>query len=406
MSDIFEQREAADYGTALVKYNAATWDAETRMLYLIGRKPDKYLDKYKDTPEWKAFLALKNVSGSEPLETLSATASRELATRILSDDMIEKLSANIIGTIKANPQKEFSSIRVAVPFPIDETATSNTFAPTLAAAVTAALEARMPAVLEASGIKPMKIIAELDATQTSREEAILNIVNNQRGNTSNPVKGEEVAMYMQRVVRQPVYTGKVDPDALYVPVDDFLVSQSTVAGLMNYIQAGGGTTTRAFCGVKLFDGTEVLAPQQATLNLLNLAIETGVDAGRKKKIQNGINRVLNSAGLNIDFENVSRTTLSNIELLFVAGYFADGQNTAHQQAFTDALKAVGGTVEQTKGNSAHDIFNSPPGTLKGLGEIFEWTLDERLMLVNEADKRFQDLIATGRTKSYQRGARI
>lgn len=401
MTPLFQTRSEADYGTAIVKYNAPDRDQETKILYLMGRAPHKYIEKFKDAPEWKAFLASKNIPDNAPLETMSAAAATELAGRIVDDEMIKRLTDNVIASLEAHPEKTFKSVRVVVPFPVNAEATKNNFAPALAAAVTVALESKLPQVLEAKGMGKL-VVADLDATKSSRAESILNIVDNQRGNTSDPTPGYEVETYMQRVVRQPVYSGPVDPNAIYVPVDDFLVSQSTVAGLVNYIQTNGGTTTSVFAGNKLFNGTEVLEPQQATLDLLKLAIHdsAAVEGKTEEAYQAELNKTLSKAGLHIDFDDVKKTTLSNIELLFVAGYFANGENTEHQAAYAKALEAVGGTVEGTKGNSAHDIFRYPAGTLKGLETIFENTLENRLLMVEQGDQRYQNLVANGRVANY------
>ena len=69
-----------------------------------------------------------------------------------------------------------------------------------------------------------------------------------------------------------------------------------------------------------------------------------------------LNKTLGKAGLHIDFDDVKKTTLSNIELLFVAGYFANGENPDHQAAYAKALKAVGGTLMRQK-VIAHTIYS-------------------------------------------------
>lgn len=397
MTSIFQKREAVDYGTAITKYTASQWDEETKMLYFMGRKPQKYFDKYKDSEEFKEFIESKGGNLNQPLEELSSIASEELVSRIVDEEMLAKITENVIRQIKDNPKRNISSVRISSPFPLDETATNNTFAPALAAAVSAGLEAYLPQALEKEGIKNLKVISDLDPNNSSREEAILNIVNNQRGNTSNPKEGEEVETYMQRLVRQPVYSGKVDETSIYVPVDDFLVSQSTVAGLMNYIQSHGALTTNAVTGFKLFNGTEVLEPQQETIDLLSKALADKSfevkTAGGLEAYQSQLNEVLGKVGLNVDFKEPSRTSLSNIETIFLAGYLSDGRNQEHKELFEKALNAIGTSMnEVSKGNSTRDVFDAPAGTLKGLENIFETTLEARKMMAEEKSPRYQDLV--------------
>jgi hypothetical protein len=403
MADIFQKRTPANYGTAIVKYNAPDRDDETKMLYLMGRAPQKCEADQSKIEALKGFLSSKNIAEDASLQDKSSAAAIELASRVVDDQMIERLTDNIIQQIKEHPNKNFKSVRIVVPFPLDQNATNNNFAPALAAAVTVALQSKLPQALTAKNKAPLNVVADLDRTQSSRDSSILNIVNNQRGNTSNPKQGEEVETYMQRIVRQPVYSGPVDPDTIYVPVDDFLVSQSTVAGLVNYIQAAGGTTTSVFASTKLFSGTEVLAPQQETLDLLKLAIKDNAHTEQKseEEYQRILNKTLGKAGLHIDFDDVKKTTLSNIELLFVAGYFADGGNTQHQEAYKKAIEAVGGTVEETKGNSAHDIFSAQAGTLNGLEKIFADTLQDRILMVETGENRYQDLVNKGRVVDFK-----
>jgi len=412
MASIFQKRVVADYGTAIVKYNAGgwgaltenTWDAETKMLYLIGRSPGGAITRYKDTPEWKTFLNSKNLTEDTPLEILSATASKELAARVVDEKLIERLSSEIIAKIEAEPGRNFSAVRIASPFPIDPDATKNTFAPALAAAVTAALEQRLPGILAEKGLKNIEVIADLDPARSSHEQSILNIVNNNRGKTSNPKPGEEVATYMQRLVRQPVYSGIVDENAIYVPVDDFLVGQSTAGGLVNYIQAGGAVTTSVVAAVKLFNGVEVLAPQQETLDLLKLVMrdkaEDAKNCHREDVYHALLNGILKRTGTHIDFDDVKKTNLPNMELMFVAGYFADGKNPAHQAAFEKALKAVGSSLDEARGNSVFTIFSSQAGSFVGMGKVFDETIQDRKLLVSEGDQRYQHLVKTSKATNY------
>ena len=401
MSLLFSQRQKANYGTAITKYNLSTWDDLTKVLYFIGKQAERSLPQCKNNPALKpvleGFLETVGLNLDSPIQDISNAAARELATRFLDDETVKRITDNIVETIRNNSGKEFKSIRIASPFPIDESGTKNNFAPALAAAVTAKLEKELPTVLKAVGMKNIEVIAELDASKVSRDDAILNIVNNARSTLYTPPQGQEWND-MKRVTLQPVFSGNIDPDALYVPVDDFLVSQTTTAGLMNYIQSNGGTTTSPVCGIVLFKGAEVIAPQQETLDLLKLVINN--DA----KTKTDISKILNSAGLYIDFEKVENTTLSNIELLFVGAFFADGGNTDHQEAFKRAIEAVGGTVEQTKGKSAAGIFGTKPGTAEELKAIFEQSLEQRLNMVDEANFRFQNLIHSGRAKIYEGAA--
>ena len=66
MTPLFQTRGEADYGTAIVKYNAPDRDQETKILYLMGRAPNKYIEKFKNAPEWKAFLESKNIPADAP----------------------------------------------------------------------------------------------------------------------------------------------------------------------------------------------------------------------------------------------------------------------------------------------------------------------------------------------------
>lgn len=405
---LFQNRSDASYGTAITKFNASEWDAETRMLYLMGRRPSAYHEKYKDTPEWNEFLTSQNLSPDAPVEKQAMAASAVLASRIMDEDMVARVCDSVRTAMEDNPDREFSSVRITCPFPVDPKETGNTFAPALTAAVTVALEDALDDHLREHGMdRKLEVVAELGG---SREESILNVVNNERATTSDPAPGEEVALYMQRLIRQPVYTGPVDEQAIYVPVDDFLVSQSTMTGLMNYVQANGGVTTPAVTGFRLFNGVEVMEPRQATLDLLNAAIADKTHevaaSGGEQAFRESINSILQEVGLHIDFEDPSKTNLSNAELLFVAGYFADGDNPRHQDGFKNAMEDIGGSVEEARGNSAHDIFDSPPGSLQGLRQICEDTLPHRKTMQSaDTTPRIQQLAQKGMATQYQGAAR-
>lgn len=407
MSNIFQKRTAANYGDALVTYNATDeWKKgdELKMIYLTARKPTVYFEKWNNTPLWDDFLKTQGVKGPVTMDQGSDLAAAELCSRIITPELLDKISNNIIQQIKDNPDRSLNKVKVIAPFPIDASQTPNKFAPAFAAAITSALELALPEKLKQANLPPLEVIGELDGKKSNQATSILNLVNNSRGATSDPT-GDVANGYMERIVRQPVYSGKVDKNAIYVPVDDFLVSQSTVAGLMNYIKSDSGLTTPAVTGFKLFAGIEVMTPKQETLDYLNTAIE-GVSkhtlkaSGGVEGFKNELNSVLSQAGLSIDFKDPLKNTMSNSELLFVAGYIADGENPTHKKAFETALKAIGSSLDQAKGNSPSDIFHSPPHTVKDIQKVFENTIGSRKEMVEQTHERFTDLVASNKTTTF------
>ena len=402
MTSIFQNRVTSETPNAYVKYYANNCDAKTKALYLMGRIPFEFQKWAAEDAGWQEFIKKSGVNPNLSIMELSTIASRELVPRIVDDALIEKIAQDIIGQVRANP--EITSVRIVYPFPFDETVTNNTFAPALAAGVTAALEAKLPAILEAAGIAKLGVIADLDSEKSSREEAILSIVYNRRAELEPKDGDDKVALYMQRLTRQAVFSGKVDKNAAYVIVDDFIVCQSTVVSLVSYLQSQGAVVSSVVTGFQLFKGVEVLQPQQETLALLNLAIHDKTHevnaVGGEEVFKAELNAILNKAGLNVDFNDVTKTNLSNIELLFLAGYFSNDENPEHQKAFEKALAAVDSSVDEARGNSSHDIFDSPPGSLGGLEKIFEVTLDKRNLMGGVDSDRYQDLLKSGSIRDY------
>ncbi len=391
-SSIFNVRRFAILGKADVAYTASRWDNETKLIYLLGRRPGVYFEKFMDPDSpmngtFQKFLDEHNIRIPEQNE-VAETAAFELANRIVTDELIERLGTQIASVMtlhKSAGGREFTRLRVVCPFPINPEETGNQFAPALASLITMRLEDRLGDILKQNGLKEVLVMSELDDTQVSIDQAILNVVNNDRGSTSDPDKGQEGLVYSERLVRQPVFTGPVDTGAIYVPVDDFLVAQSTLAGLMSYIQSAGGVTTDAVVGCELFTGIGVMEPQQATLDYLNATVPQAEHAA--------VVQLMSRVGLRVDFEDLHENTLSNVEMMFLAGVFADPQNPDHKGAFDAMLAAIGATPEEAKGNSPSDIFYAAPMGVEALAAHFEKVLDSRKPLVELKNPRVMERVS-------------
>lgn len=47
-ASIFNVRRVADFGEAFTTYTASQWNDETKVIYLLGRRPQVYFDKFND----------------------------------------------------------------------------------------------------------------------------------------------------------------------------------------------------------------------------------------------------------------------------------------------------------------------------------------------------------------------
>lgn len=375
----FNVRRTADYGVAHTTYAASKWDEETAVIYLLGRRPAKYFDAFNDpeSPKNETFNKFISDQGITDVtqDVVAEAAALELSKRVVTEELVNKVAQDIETAIANNPSRELNQIVVICPFPIDPDETGNEFAPALAAMLTGKLVD--------SEKFDLPIVCELDL---SHDEAILNVVNNDRGSTSDPEEGKEGLVYSERLIRQPVYTGQVNQNAIYIPVDDFLVAQSTLAGLMSYIQSNGGVTTNAVTGCQLFTGINVMAVQPETLEYLNAV------AGDEENKQ-ALKALMERVGLIIDFDDPAKNTVSNVEMMFVAGVLADSSNPEHKTTFEKMLAAIGSSPEEAAGNSPSDIFYAAPMTVPEVAAHFESVLEVRKPLLNNDHDRIQSLAA-------------
>ncbi len=408
-TSIFNIRKSADYGTALTCYSASEWDQETRAIYRLGRRPAVYFDKFSDpdSPDheiFQNFLAEQNIT--EPTQDAVAEAAAiELSKRIVTDDFVEKIGQNIIEKMQSNPNHGFDKIKVICPFPIDANETQNEFAPALNALVTVRLQESLPQMLAQNGLANIPVINEHDPEHADPEKSILNIVNNSRGSTSHPEPGKEGLTYVERLVRQPVYSGDVDQKALYVPVDDFLVAQSTLTGLMSYIHSEGGVTTNGVTGVQLFNGINVMSVQPETLEYLNTVIgDTPVseqsEYGGQEGYEDAVQELMARVGLKVDFDHPENNTINNVEMMFLAGILADSNNPEHVEAFESVLSSIGSNPEEAKGNSPSDVFFANRMTLYDLEEHFAKVLEVRKPLIDMKHERVQSMQENDQTVDF------
>ncbi len=422
----FNVRHVGDFETGHSLYDLKDLHEEnpdTRVAYNLGRKPLDYVSDYvngnADDQMIKAFEDLLSRHGiSEVNETtipvISQAARDDLFGIVLTDDFVDEIAHDAISKIKHSQNKgqNIDQVRVVAPFPVDPDETANELTPAFAVAFTLALEERMPHLLEQSGLpRDISVVAELDRDVIHEDDMILNIAKNGRsninvyGDTSDQTEAHMLE-YASGLARQPVYSGPVHTNAVYVPLDDNLFGQTTLASLSSYVQSHGAPVTASVTVARWAEGVQDLTLKEETLEFLNQVIEDlpeeqtrhiGGFEGAQEKLQ----LVLAKVGLSVDFDDLQKNSLSNMEGLFLASAFADSENPDHQEMYDRALDVIGSDRRIFEGTIPDYAMYGPPANINHLDDAFKATFEGRHIIISEDSPRFADLEERGGVTSYE-----
>ncbi len=253
-------------------------------------------------------------------------------------------------------------------------------APALAAAVTVAL----------SPYYDKPIVAEMASGNPNQ---ILNLVNNGRSKIvfADPKTQDASAVLIQRIIKQPVFSGTVKQRALYIPVDNFITGQSTMVGLMDYIRANNGIVTRPVMAYASRRCMTEISLRNETFEFL-LSVTSHMGSISRKRTE----KIIGKLGLSLSFDNFEGNNLANAEMFTLACFFADSNHDAHRKAYEGALRVIGGSAREMEGSSLCQLYNAAPSSVPALERITESVLRERDVVVDEDSRRFRNLVDSRR----------
>jgi hypothetical protein len=180
---------------------------------------------------------------------------------------------------------------------------------------------------------------------------------------------ENLINFVGLLAKQPVFAGRVDRDAMYILADDSVRRQSTFANLAAFIDSDSGTIGAATALIGVPESARMQAFPETLKFLYNVLHKRHI-------VDEEINAVIADldlfGGLNLSIGSVEQHTLTNLETLLLASYFADATD---KQAFEKMLELAGssrdekGQISDLKLSRVLDLERSP-GTPEGLRAIF------------------------------------
>ncbi|MEQ1790217.1 MAG: hypothetical protein ABL857_07225, partial [Rickettsiales bacterium] len=353
-----------------------------------------------------------------------------------TDELVTASLGELTEKYRANSER-FQEIRVVYPHPVNNAATKN-FVP-------AAFAQRLKEKLLERNL-PIPVIFETGSEATpSLENGIYICAKGSRGvpkagSIENSLQ-QKFNFAIQRLARQVMVGGNVRENSLYWLIDDGITAGSTVANYWNHISGAGGSLGAVTTLSKRFIGTEILKPQEETIEFLEFAMyrnvlnhrirqhQEFVDAIRNGKLRiegydlddmpdyseestfprgalNDIKRSaqasLSSLGIYLAYKNswpkpdvrdiwgsrqpwFKETSMTNQEILLLGAYFMDPTDRESWEMLDKALRKIGSSIDQAKDTYIVKVAALEQGFPDELRELINHALHNRQLYIKDSD---------------------
>jgi phosphoglycolate phosphatase-like HAD superfamily hydrolase len=360
------------------------------------------VSRYPELP--KGFA--REMAGQQLDDEQRMHYAKDVVDSLLNDNMIARIARDVSTAYQENPER-FRHISIIYPTNV-ETSGIHNILPAMMASV---LKTKLPSFLAAEACN-LPVVLDMEHADLKQNKGIINITKNQRGRLFDATKSDELTINtVGKLARQPIFKGEVVKDALYVCCDDGIIMQSTMRAMLDHIGSQGGKIA-AISSLTQYPGSEIFTVQDATVELIELAIqkkaEAELSARHARRAQSypdhaatmkaeyndelkamvttqwqGLNHLLEAVGMHIDREHPSRSTIANMEAILVGAYLMDGNDSAQRAAFDKTLAAVGVQCDDLNGTNIDALASLPAGNVADLGKIFTAALKDRRIITND-----------------------
>lgn len=349
-------------------------DSYWYLCFRIARKAEQPRHLSKEEAKSRLAQRIDYVPDDFADKGLRMQCAALFAQDLLTDKLLQRIAASVESAYRQD-EKRYGAIEIVFPTSLVKYDDLNR----IPLAQTAILQKNLKGFLP-EDMQDLPVRANIDS-----KDQIFNAAKNRRGKAydrENPL--QNLVNGIGKLAKQPIFTGEVRPDVLYIICDDAVCTQTTLRALGGYIAQRGGTVAAISTLIKR-QGSEQMNLTPETLACLNAVLSHGQNdtevnwTGQVNKKR--LNNLLSEIGLSIDFEKLENSTISNFETLLICSYLMDWLNDTHRETFLNALSTVNSSPEALEKEGIGNLCYQQAGTIEGLKLCFQLALQDSTMAI-------------------------